>query len=150
MRVKLVYLLFAACYSVNAFSQTARYTFIEAKVKSPSSVEITLKTFADKKKTVGMEAETAALRIAMFDGLGGTIYNKPLLDQGISALHDNPLYFNELFTSRLSDVVKGSKMLTGFKKAEKGEKSTIYNVEINYIQLRKDLEKNKIKKPLGL
>jgi len=40
--------------------------------------------------------------------------------------------------------------LSDFKKAEKNEKSTLYSVEVNYIQLKKDLEKNKISKQLGL
>lgn len=150
MKAKIITILFAVCYSINTFSQNYNYTFIEAKVISPSSVEITLKTFADKKKTVDIEAKCAALRIVMFDGIEGTIYNKPLLNQGTSTIHDNPSYFEELFNYRLSDFIKSAKMLSGFKKAEKGEKSTIYNVEVNYIQLKKDLEKNKIKKQLGL
>lgn len=138
------------CSTCSLFSQTASYTLVGAEVKSPSSVLITLKTFGEKKKTVDLEAKCAALRIIMFDGLDGTIYNKPLLNQGTMALHENEEYFDNLFNNRISDVVRSATMKSDFKKAEKGEKSTLFMVEVNYIQLKKDLEKNKIKKQLGI
>lgn len=131
-------------------AQTASYTLVGAEIKSPSSVLITLKTFCEKKKTVDLEAKCAALRIIMFDGLDGTIYNKPLLAQGTIALSESAAYFDDLFFNRLSDVVKSIKMESDFKKAENGEKSTLYTVVVNYIQLKKDLEKNKIKNQLGI
>lgn len=131
-------------------AQTASYTLLGAEVKSPSSVLITLKTFGEKKKTVDLEAKCAAIRIIMFDGLDGTIYNKPLLNQGTMALHENEEYFDNLFNNRISDVVRSATMKSDFKKAEKGEKSTLFLVDVNYIQLKKDLEKNKIKKQLGI
>lgn len=138
------------CTTFIVHAQTAHYVFVEAQVKSPSSVKITLKTYTDKKKNVDFEAKCAAIRIAMFDGIEGTIYNRPLLSQGTMALTENASYFDNLFYNRLPDVVRYAKMESDFKKAEKGEKSTLYSVEINYIQLKKDLEKNKIKKNLGL
>lgn len=136
--------------SLKVFSQNSSYVYVEGKVKSPTSVTITLKTFATKKKEVDKEAKCAALKIIMFDGVEGTIYNRPLLRQGISALHDDEGFFNILFNERLSDYIKQAKMLSNFKKAEKDEKSTLYSVEVNYIQLKKDLENNKISKQLGI
>lgn len=138
------------CSVCSLFSQTTSYTLLGAEVKSPSSVLITLKTFGEKKKTVDLEAKCAAIRIIMFDGLDGTIYNKPLLNQGTMALHENEEYFDNLFNNRISDVVRSATMKSDFKKAEKGEKSTLFLVDVNYIQLKKDLEKNKIKKQLGI
>lgn len=133
-----------------AYAQNANYVFVGADIKSPSSVKITLKTFGDKKKTIGFEANCAALRILMFDGIEGTIYNKPLLSQGVSAISDNLGYFENLFNNRLSEFIRMSVMMSDFKKAEKGEKSTLYTIDVNYIQLKKDLEKNNIKKQLGI
>ncbi len=136
--------------TLKGFSQSSNYAYIEGIVKSPSSVIITLKTFATKKKEVDKEAKCAALKIIMFDGVEGTIYNRPLLRQGVAALHDNEEFFSAMFNDRLSDYIKQAKMQSDFKKAEKEEKSTLYSVEVNYIQLKKDLEKNKISKQLGI
>ena len=148
---KLIVLSFVVLLSsLNAFCQNSNYLFVEGNVKSPSSVTVILRTFAAKKKDVEKEAKCAALKIVMFDGVEGTIYNRPLLSQGVAALHDNEYFFDTLFNSNLSDYIKQAKMLSDFKKAEKDEKSTLYSVEVNYIQLKKDLEKNKIRKQLGL
>lgn len=135
---------------MKVFSQSESYVFVSAEVKSPSSVLITLKTYASKKKTVEFEAKCAALRIAMFDGISGTIYRKPLLNQGTLALSENSGYFEDLYNNRLSDVIRSSSMKSDFKKAEEGEKSTLFTIDLNYIQLKKDLESNKIKKQLGI
>ena len=144
----LLFFLFLVMNVFTASSQNSNYVFVEGKVKSPSSVTITLKTFASKKKEVSKEANCAALKIIMFDGVDGTIYHKPLLNQGVSALHENESFFNVLFNERLSDYVKQSNMISDFKKAE--GKSTLFSVEVNYIQLKKDLERNKISKHLGI
>ena len=71
------------------------------------------------------EAKCAALKIIMFDGVEGTIYNRPLLRQGVAALHDNEEFFSAMFNDRLSDYIKQAKMQSDFKKAEKEEKSTL-------------------------
>ena len=41
-------------------------------------------------------------------------------------------------------------MESRFRKAEKSDKSTLYTIVVNYIQLKKDVESNKIKKQLGI
>ena len=131
-------------------AQNYEYEYVKASIKSPSSVSITLKTFADKKSTVDHEAKCAALKIILFEGLQGTIYSKPLLSQGLLALDEHPDYFDKLFNERLSYIIKSAKMESGFRKAEKSDKSTLYTVVVNYIQLKKDVENNKIKKQLGI
>lgn len=148
MRKFLLFIFLGVMNVFAASSQNLNYIFVEGKVKSPSSVTITLKTYASKKKEVSKEANCAALKIIMFDGVEGTIFHKPLLNQGVSALHENEAFFNNLFNERLSDYIKQSNMLSDFKKAE--GKSTLFSVEVNYIQLKKDLEKNQISKHLGL
>lgn len=136
--------------SLKCVSQNSNYVYVEGNVKSPSSITIILRTFAAKKKEVEKEAKCAALRIIMFDGVEGTIYYRPLLRQGVAALHENENYFDTLFNTKLSDYVKQTNKLSDFKKAEKDGKSTLYSVEVNYIQLKKDLENNRISKQLGL
>lgn len=148
MKRLLLLLLLGVMNVFPASSQNSNYVFVEGKVKSPSSVTIILKTFASKKKEVTKEANCAALKIIMFDGVEGTIYHKPLLKQGTSALHEKEEFFNLLFNERLSDYVRQSNMISDFKKED--GKSTLFSVEINYIQLKKDLEKNNISKHLGI
>lgn len=151
MRKRTFFLLFCIFSLYTGLSaQNASYYFVNAEVKSPSSVLITLKTMADKKKSVDFEAKCAVLRIAMFDGIPGTIYGKPLLNQGTIALSENKEYFDDLFNNRMFDVIRTATMKSDFRKAEKGEKSTLFTVDLNYIQLKKDLEKNNIKKQLGI
>lgn len=41
-------------------------------------------------------------------------------------------------------------MCTFAKNTEMDEKSTLYLIEVNYIQLKRDLEKNKNSKQLGI
>lgn len=148
--IKFLLLLGFLCLTNLVYAQNCEYVYINASIQSPSSVSITLKTFADKKSMVDFEAKCAALKIIMFEGLQGTIYSKPLLSQGIIALDENPDYFSKLFNERLSYIIKSTKMESGFRKAEKGEKSSLYTVVVNYIQLKKDVESNKIKKQLGI
>ena len=136
--------------SLVGHAQSADYTYLNAEILSPSSVKVTLRTFAKKKKLADFEANCAALRIIMFDGLAGTIYKRPLLKEGTIALRTYSTYFEELFNNRMSDVIKRTTMESKFKEAEKGENSTLYTVEVNYIQLKKDLEHHKIRKELGL
>ncbi len=150
MKKRLLLLSLLLLSLLKGVSQNSNYVFVEGNVKSPSSVTIVLKTFSEKKKEVEKEAKCAALKIIMFDGVEGTIYNRPLLRQGTAALHENENYFDVLFNNKLSDYIKQTKILSDFKKAEKNEKSTLYSVEVNYIQLKKDLESNKISKQLGL
>lgn len=97
-----------------------------------------------------MEAQCAAMRIILFDGLPNTIYSRPLLSEGVSIIHENKSYFDDIFLNRGSDFVKSISMDSDFKKALKGEKSTLFTVEVNYIQLKKDVEKHGIKKQFGL
>ena len=139
MKKNILFLVFC-CINILVYAQSSSYKYLGAEVNSPSSVCVSLKIFAEKKKSVEQEAKCAALRIILFDGLPGTIYNKPLLKQGTIAFRENEEFFNDLFNNRLSDVVKTAVMESKFKKAEKGEKSTLYTVEVNYIQLKKELE----------
>ena len=147
---KILTILLVLISGIKCYAQSADYEFIDAEVTSPKSVKITLKTFAQTKKTVNFEAQCAALKIIMFDGIDGTIYSRPLLNQGTMLINDRNDYFYELFGSRLSTFIRQTKMESDFKKAEKGEKSTLFTVDVNYISLKKDLEKNNIKTQLGL
>lgn len=135
-------------FVLGAFAQDASYKFISAEVNSAKSVIILLKTYSTNKKLVEKEAQYAALKIAMFDGVDATIYNKPIIAQGVSALDEHRIFFYDLFDNKLPYYIKSTKMMSGFKKAESGEKSTLYSVEINYIQLKKDLERRKISRQL--
>lgn len=134
---------------IGAKGQNARYELLDSKLTSQTVAKIQLKTFCDKKKYVDYEAECAALRIILFDGLGKSIYSRPLLDSGEKTSFEQfPAYFDNLFIERYSDFVASYNMISKFKKGDK-DKSTIYEVEVKVIALRKDLEKNGIKQKIG-
>ena len=58
-----------------------------------------------------------------------------------------PSYFNNLFTSRYPDFIRQCTAKSKFKRSE--NKSTLYEVEVKILLLRKDLEKNQIKRQIG-
>ena len=60
-----------------------------------------------------------------------------------------PSYFNGLYADRYTDFIANYKMLSKFKKADKN-KSTLYEIKVKVLPLRKDLEQNNIKKQFGL
>ena len=92
----------------------------------------------------------AALNVAMFDGIEGTSFSKPLLEDGVNtSISNNPNYFNPFYDYRYQDFIQSCTMVSKFKKADK-KKGTSYTIEIKILNLRKDLEKNQIRKKLGI
>lgn len=64
-------------------------------------------------------------------------------------MQEYPGYFDDLYYNRWTDFIKEYKMMTKFKKSG-DKKSTIYEVTVKASMLRKDLEKNNIKRKLGI
>lgn len=137
-------------YGLCIHAQT-NYRIIQAKNVSPTVVNIVLKVYSKNKKTVTQEAQYAAIRTILFDGCPDSQYNKkPLLENGEqTAMQQHPSYFNNLYNNRISDFILSSEALSKFKKADK-KKATLYKIEVKALQLRKDLEKNNIRKRMGL
>ena len=134
-----------------SISAQTNYRIVQAENVSPSVVSLLLKVYSKNKKTVTQEAQYAAIRTILFDGCPDTQYNKkPLLEDGEqTSMQQHPSYFSNLYTYRLSDFILSSEALSKFKKADK-EKATLYKIEVKVLQLRKDLEKNNIRKKMGL
>ena len=66
-----------------------------------------------------------------------------------TVLQKYPSYFENLYNNRYSDFISNYVANSAFKKADKN-KGTEYIVEVKVLNLRKDLEKNDIRKKIGL
>lgn len=143
-------LLFMGLLAMNVFAQQSNYQIIKSESVSSSIVRLTFKIYCRSKKIVNNEAQYAALRIALFEGCPNTQYNKPLLEEGeATVLQQFPDYFNNLYSYRVGDFITGCVALSDFKKADKN-KATLYEIDVKVLQLRKDLEKNGVKRKMEI
>lgn len=144
MKCKILVMLFTL---ITQFSYAQSMYKIDSVLYSdPTKVCINIKIYVKSKKSIGKEAAINAIRAVLFDGIEGTCFAKPLLSQGEQVSKQQfPIYFNELFDTNYSDFIGECTMCSKFRKADKGN-ATMFRVEVKTIQLRKDLEKNKIRK----
>ena len=106
--------------------------------------------YGKSKKTIDTEAQCAAVRTVLFDGCSNTPYSKALMEEGeITTSKKYPQYMESLYTERYLDFVASYSAISAFKKGD-NQKGTEYIIEVKALNLRKDLEKNGIKKKLGL
>lgn len=130
--------------------KTPTYVVVHSELESASVVKLQIKIFSTNKKTVDVEAQCAAIRYILFDGVPNTPYQKPMLSDGEKTLTKKyPAYFNTLFSDSYSDFILNYSMLSKFKKAG-DDKSTLYEIKVKILQLREDLEKNNIRKQIGI
>lgn len=131
-------------------AQTTTYQLLKSEKVSSSIVRLTIKVYCKNKKKIDAEAQYAAIRIALFVGCPETQYNKPLLEDGEQTLFQRyPTYFDNLYNFRLGDFISNIVRISDFKKADK-RGATQYEVDVKVLQLRKDLEKNNIKRKMGI
>ena len=131
-------------------NQVPKYVVVNSELESTSVVKLQIKTFSKDKSTVDADAQRAAIWTILFDGIPETQYRKPMLNDGEKSLTEqHPTYFYKLFNDRYTDFIINYSMLSKFKKADK-DKSTLYEVRVKILQLRKDLEKNNIRKQIGI
>ncbi len=149
MRNKLFVALIALLISLIASGQNLPYQINIVVNSSPSEVSFEIAVFGGNKKAIEYEACCAALRAVLFEGINGTPFNKPLLSVGEKTSKElYPEYFNMLYGVRYPDFVYNLTAISKFKKGV--NKSTVYRVTVKALSLRKDLEKNRIKKNIGL
>lgn len=131
-------------------AQSVAYKLMESEHISSSIVKLTLMVYGKSKKTIDADAQYAAVRAVLFEGCPNTAYKNPLLDDGeATSFEQFPNYFYNLYNNRLSDFVLSSSALSKFKCGDK-LKGTLYEIQIKVLALRKDLEKNGIKKNMGI
>lgn len=146
--VLVIAMAMAYCSGINA--QTARYVVLESEKSSSANVKMRLIVYGQSKKTIDIEAQCAAVRNVLFEGCPNTQYSKALLGDGeITSREKYPQYFESLDNGRYSDFIAFYEATSAFKKGDK-KKGTEYVVEVKVLSLRKDLEKNGIKRELGL
>lgn len=142
--------IFSLLLFCNVSAQNASYLVTNAEVESQSVVKLQIKIFCKEKDVADKEAQCAAIRAVIFDGFPNTILHKPILAEGEKTMRENhSSYFEQLYSERYSDFVLAYRALSKYKKADK-DKSTLYEVRVKVLSLRKDLEKNKVRKQFGL
>lgn len=147
---RLFFTLIAMAFPLLASAQLSGYLYEETTASTQEDVTFTLRVFCNDKKAIDQQANLAAIRCVIFNGVPGTRFSKPLLTEGeATVMQEYPGYFDDLYYNRWTDFVKEYKMMTKFKKSG-DKKSTIYEVTVKASMLRKDLEKNNIKRKLGI
>lgn len=148
-RITLV-LTITIVYCSSLHSQTASYIVLGSEMSSSANVKLRIIVYGKSKKTIDAEAQCAAVRNVLFEGCPNTPYSKALMEDGeITSTEKYPQYFENLYSGRYSDFIAFYESISSFKKGDK-KKGTEYIVEVKVLNLRKDLEKNGIKRKLGL
>ena len=122
-----------------SIAQEVPFSVINTETNNPAAILMTIKTFAKKKQEVQPEAIKAALSVLLFEGLSDTPYSKALLPLG--AKREQAEYLNDLYLNRTSDFIKSINQTSDFHKAEPGEKSTTFDICIDYNQLKADVKR---------
>lgn len=147
---RLFFTLIAMAIPLLVSAQLSGYLYEETIASTQEDVTFTLRVFCNDKKAIDQQANLAAIRCVIFNGVPGTRFSKPLLTEGeATVMQEYPGYFDDLYYNRWTDFVKEYKMMTKLKKSG-DKKSTIYEVTVKASMLRKDLEKNNIKRKLGI
>ena len=145
-----ILLLLLTFIPVTLTAQNSDYSIIKTETVSNSDVKVRIVVYCKDKKMVESEAQIAALRILLFDGCPNTQYAKALLEDGQkTSVQKYSYYFDDLFNSRFSDFVSSSYAISKFKKAD-NRNGTEYEITVKASLLRKDLEKNGIRRKIGL
>ncbi len=149
MKYRIISIVIASFISMATFAQN-NYKVVDVVSVNSSKVCFDLKIYSKSKKTINQDAALAAVKAVMFEGIDGSAFSKPLLPQGEQVcMQEHPTYFTNLFNITYADFVSNCTMKSKFKKAD-DDKSTLFEVEVKVIQLRRDLEKNKIKTKIAL
>lgn len=145
------FLIGLSCLLFCAFAnaQDCKYTVIETSMNGNDAVSITLNVDVKDKKNLELEAQFAALKVLIFDGVPNTRFNRPFLKDGYKssyALH--PSYFQTLYNTTSFDYISEMETLSKFKKSD--NKTTKVKVTVKPLLLRRNLESNGIIKKMGL
>lgn len=133
-----------------ASAQLGHYQHIETVASTAEDVTFKIKVFCNSKKELSQAAYLAGIRCVMFEGIPNTRFSKALLSDGEStSIESHTAYFENLYGNRYIDFVKDCKMISKFKKSGDGQ-STLFEITIHASRLRKDLEKNNIKRRMGI
>ena len=132
---------------IGCFAQSS--ILVNAESKNPEIVKLQINCQSKNKKTVENDALISAIKIVLFEGVPNTQYSKSLLPIGEkTALQKHEAYFSDLFDNgRYTDFIKSHKQLSKFKKAD--NKGTLFEIEVKILQLRKDLEENRVSNKMG-
>ena len=124
------------------------WTISDIKYLSDSKIELNIILYGIKKKDAYYQAECAAIKTLLFDGVGKGLFAKPLLSQGeniVNQLHFS--YFQTLYSSTYQNFISSCEMIGEYKKAD-NNKGTKFRVVVKALSLRRDLENHRIRTQL--
>lgn len=137
-------------YDFNSYAPKYSYKVLDIKYISTADVQITLNVYDSKKKEIEKDAQRSAIRAVLYDGVGNGVYARPLLPDGEqTSFQKNPDYLYNLYENRRTDFIGKFNVDGKFKKAD-DQKGTKYIIVVHALKLRKDLEKNNLKRKVGL
>ena len=141
---------FFALFAFTGKAQDVSYQLAEVISEGKNDVTFNVHVFCNSKKELQHVAYVAGIKCVMFNGIPDTKFNRPLLNEGEKSLIEKyPTYFENLYNERFDDYVKECNMMSKFKKSGVG-KGTLFQITVRVFDLRKDLEKNNIKKSFGI
>lgn len=148
------FILIIVFYS--AFDAKFLYSQIDTvqyyKIVNNSEVSFSIKSYCKQKKSVVQDVMLIAIREILFKGIPNTIYSRALFPEGEKIAYQKyEQYFTELIDNKRCLDFIDIKQISQFKKGGKDEKGkyTLFEIKANILQIRRDLEKNRIIKQLG-
>ena len=126
------------------------YSVENVEYLSTSDVQVSMIVYNSKKKEVENDAKCSAIRMFLYDGVGHGVFSRALLPDGEqTSFQNNWNYLHNLYENRLTDFISECTMKSAFRKADK-QKGTRFVIIVHANKLRRDLEKNNMKRQMGL
>jgi hypothetical protein len=127
-----------ALYSTGNYSNEAT----ASSVKSSGIVSIRSVGYGKSKKVALEDAELAAVRQVLFEGIAGSAQPLPLISDPESAKMEFGNYFSELFSKRYKSFIQSNNY--SYSTGEKGNKKVNLALEVNVDALKHDLMINRV------
>lgn len=119
-----------------SLAQYADYIILKTEASNPSSLTLMINTTGSKKKECVNDAAVAALNAILFEGIPASSI-KPIMS--LSGRSNKKDFLNDLFSSKVQEYVRSTRMISEYGKSEKRKKSTDFEVVVDYSKLRADV-----------
>jgi hypothetical protein len=127
-----------ALYSTGNYSNEAT----ASGVKSSGIVSIKAVGYGKSKKVALEDAELAAIRQILFEGIAGSAQPLPLISDPESAKMEFGNYFSDLFSSRYKSFIQYNNY--SYSTGVKGSKKVNLALEVDVEGLKNDLQINRV------
>lgn len=121
---------------LSSLAQYADYIILKAEANNPSSLMLMINTTGSKKKKCVNDAAVAALNAILFEGIPASSI-KPIMS--LSGRSNKKGFLDDLFSSKVQEYVRSTRMISEYEKSENRKKSTDFEVVVDYSKLRADV-----------